>query len=275
VNVSVVTPSYKQLCYLKLCAASVSDQVGIDKEHVIQDGGTGAELDSWAASQPALKLYIEKDSGMYDAINRGLRRATGEICAYLNCDEQYLPGTLKKVAAFFESRPNIDVLFGDVILINPEGKPLSYRRTVLPTLRHIQLAHLNTPTCATFFRKTLLDRGFYFDPTWRSVGDAVWIENLLKAGVPMAVLHQPLAVFTQTGQNLGANSATRAEASRRRKSVGSAKIRTAAVVLQHRLRKALAGAYRPRHVKIEIFTPDSPNMRKRIAAWVGFGWRTE
>ena len=44
---------------------------------------------------------------MYDAINRGLRRASGEILAYLNCDEQYLPGALQEVAAFFEKHPEL------------------------------------------------------------------------------------------------------------------------------------------------------------------------
>ena len=40
-----------------------------------------------------VRAFVEKDQGMYDAVNRGLRRATGEMLAYLNCDEQYLPGT--------------------------------------------------------------------------------------------------------------------------------------------------------------------------------------
>ena len=46
----------------------------------------------------ACSAFIEKDGGMYDAVNRGYRRAQGDILAYLNCDEQYLPGALKTVA---------------------------------------------------------------------------------------------------------------------------------------------------------------------------------
>jgi glycosyltransferase involved in cell wall biosynthesis len=272
--ISVITPSFKQLEWLKLCAESVTDQVNVEKEHIIQDAGTGPEVEAWAAKRPSLKLYVEKDAGMYDAINRGLRRASGDICAYLNCDEQYLPNTLGKVDKFFAAHPEIDVLFGDVILINPQGRPISYRRTVLPSPLHLRRAPLNTATCATFFRRRLLGRGFYFDPEWKSAGDAVWMESLLRAKVPMAVLHQPLAVFTQTGQNLGANEIAYSEMLRRRGPAGSARVSAAAVILWHRLRKALAGAYWPRRVEIEIFTPDSPKQRKRIAASVGFGWRT-
>ena len=98
-----------------------------------------------------LKLIVERDAGMYDAINKGLRRANGEISAYLNCDEQYLPGALSKVVNFFEAHAEVDVLFADVILTNQEGQPISYRRTVLPKLGHTRLAHLNTLSCATFF----------------------------------------------------------------------------------------------------------------------------
>ena len=50
---------------------------------------------------------------MYDAINRGFARASGDIVCWLNSDEQYLEGTLAKVADYFETHPDIDVLFGD------------------------------------------------------------------------------------------------------------------------------------------------------------------
>src|ERR1700694_5003916 len=117
-KVSVVTPSFKQLPWLKLCVASVADQVGVEIEHIVQDAGTGGDLEIWAASQPSLRLFVEPDAGMYDAINRGLRRATGEICAYLNCDEQYLPGALQAVEKFFQSHPEVDMVFGDVVMVD-------------------------------------------------------------------------------------------------------------------------------------------------------------
>src|SRR5205814_1220274 len=156
--ISIVTPSFRQLEWLKLCAASVADQQGVGHEHIVQDAGTGPALEEWSRTTPNISLYVEKDEGMYDAINRGLRRSRGAICSYLNCDEQLLPGALARVASFFDTHPDVDVLFGDAILIDDRGNPLSYRRTVLPTLSHVRYAHLNTPTCATFFRRSLLDR---------------------------------------------------------------------------------------------------------------------
>jgi glycosyltransferase involved in cell wall biosynthesis len=273
-KVSVVTPSFRQLPWLKLCVASVAGQVGVEIEHIVQDAGTGADLEVWAASQPNLRLFVERDAGMYDAINRGLRRATGEICAYLNCDEQYLPRALFRVGEFFTTHPQVDVLFGDTILVDQHGQPLSYRRTVLPTQRHIRLAHLNTPTCSTFFRHRLLQRGFYFDPAWKDVGDGVWVEELLRNKVKMATLPEPLAVFTFTGENRSTLPLASKEGASRRAISGPAfGFRRSAAVLTHRIRKAVAGAYCRRHLEIDIFTMESPQKRQHLVGNnVGFGW---
>jgi glycosyltransferase involved in cell wall biosynthesis len=271
--ISIVTPSFRQLDWLRLAMASVADQEGIEVEHIIQDGGSEPKALASIVTSPIAHLFSEPDAGMYDAINRGLRRARGDICGYLNCDEQYLPGALAQVTKFFSAHPKVDVLFGDVILVDRQGQPLSYRRIVLPAQSHLQLAHLNTASCATFFRRNLLDRGFHFDPQWKAIGDLVWIESLLQAGVRMRTLHRPLAAFTFTGENLGATSLSVVEASRRRGAPAFGRARTAASVLLHRVRKALAGAYRHRRVEIALYIHEFPRERqRRIAENVGFGW---
>jgi len=118
---SIITPSFRQFEWLKLCAASIADQEGVTFEHIIQDAGTGPELEAWAVGQPGLRLYVEGDSGMYDAVNRGLRRARGEILAYLNCDEQYLPGALKAVHDYFARNPLIDAVLSDTVVTDSTG----------------------------------------------------------------------------------------------------------------------------------------------------------
>jgi glycosyltransferase involved in cell wall biosynthesis len=271
-KISIITPSFRQLKWLRLCAASVADQKDVPHEHIIQDAGSGPELDEWARTVPTVSLYVEKDAGMYDAINRGLGRARGAICSYLNSDEQLLPCALERVASFFEAHPDVDVLFGDAVLVDSEGNPISYRRTILPTLSHVRHAHLNTPTCATFFRRRLLDRGFFFDQKWKAIGDQVWMEQLLLANVPMATLPQPLAVFTFTGENLGSTTVSAQEVARRRGRISVMRGLKIAAVISHRLRKLFAGAYRPRHVDVQIYTLRSPSVRIRRAALVGFGW---
>ena len=274
---SVVTPSFKQLDWLKLCVASVADQEGVTFEHIVHDAGTGPELESWAASAGNLRLAVERDDGMYDAINRGLRRSRGEICSYLNCDEQYLPGTLKKVSDFFDANPGIDVLFADAVLIDCWGTPLSYRRAVIPDRLHTRLVHLNTLSCATFFRRSVVERGLLFNTEFKAIGDAVWVYTLLTNGVPMAVLPEPLAVFTFTGENLGAAEKSHKEMIQWRKSQNAppAFLRLP-VILLHRLRKFLAGAYFPRPCAIEIYTPGLVHKRTGFSVpRIGFGWPSQ
>src|SRR4051812_32476315 len=104
---SIVTPSFRQLDWLQLCVASVGDQTGVEVEHIVQDAGTEG-IGDFVQIGSHLRLFVEADAGMYDAINRGLRRATGQICAYLNSDEQYLPDALRKVAHVFAANPELD-----------------------------------------------------------------------------------------------------------------------------------------------------------------------
>jgi glycosyltransferase involved in cell wall biosynthesis len=181
-------------------------------EHIVQDAGTPG-IEDFAKEQGAnfyrdgelvfggrprgvsddlhgprgegysLTIYSEKDAGMYDAVNRGLRKGTGEICAYLNCDEQYLPGALHWVGRFFAESKKVEVLFGDVITISPDGKALCHRKASLPHPWHVMIAQLPIFTAATFFRSELVKKGLLFPDGWRDLGDAVWTIELRRRGV--------------------------------------------------------------------------------------------
>jgi glycosyltransferase involved in cell wall biosynthesis len=271
---SVITPSFQSSAWLRLCVESVADQAGVTFEHIVQDGGSTDGTGEWIGRDKRLRAFIEKDAGMYDAINRGLSRARGSICSYLNCDEQLLPGTLAKVDRFFAAHPDTDVLFGDAVLVDARGMPLSYRRIVLPSASHVRLVHLNTLSCSMFFRRRLIERGLLFDPTRRAIGDAVWISHLLAEQVRMATLHEPLAVFSFTGENLGASTASKREADEwRGKSSVSLALRSLFAKLQHRLRKGAAGAYFRRPISIAIYTFESPTVRLvRHNPAVGYSW---
>jgi glycosyltransferase involved in cell wall biosynthesis len=303
VRFSIITPSYRQLDWLGRCVASVRDQEfpGTPPphavEHIIQDAGTegieafardigaafhrdGARIDGppeTAGMAPApVRIYSERDSGMYDAVNRGLDRATGELCAYLNCDEQYLPGVLARVSAEFERCPDIDVFFGDMIVTDACGQPLSYRQTITPDPVHLRLHQLNTPTCATFFRRRVFDAGHRFPPDWKAIGDAVWMWGLLRAGVRTGLLGFPTSAFFLTGDNLSADPRALGEMCRWREAPdappGWKRIPAAAAF---RWRKWIAGAYRKRDVTLDIHLPGRPPGRHPVTARkLGTGWPT-
>jgi len=299
-TLTILTPSFRQLPWLRLCIASVQDQLGsgddptLDVEHVIQDGGSpdietfarevGAEfhrdgqcvLSAPSTNPPRVRLVIhsEPDSGMYDAINRGLAKSSGEICAWLNCDEQYLPGTLARVAELFRRDPKMDVLLGDAILTNSHHRPLSYRRIMVPSRWHTRLDHLHSLSCAMFFRRSALPSP-PLDPQWKVIGDAVLMDHFLSSGKRVVACKQPLAAYAFTGSNLSANP-SHGEHERWLAMDGGlpewARLARFGVVGMHRLRRLWHGAYGAFEVDSGLYTADSGQVRKRMAARLRGRW---
>jgi len=262
---SIVTPSFNGVRWLPLCLASVADQE-VPTEHLVQDGGsTDGTLEFLRhAPRPGVQVVSEPDRGMYDAVNRGLHRARGEFCAYLNCDEQYLPGTLRAVAEAFERHPGIEVLFADALVVDESGRYLCHRRALRPQRLHTLLAgNLAILTCATFFRREVFtERRLAFDPAWRALGDIDWVRRLLRARVPTMVLRRFTSAFTQTGGNLGWSEAGRVEMRRWHASIPRAlRWLRAPVVAHYRLRKVALGLYRQAPFTYRLYTTASPDRR--------------
>jgi len=264
VRLSIVTPSYRSSAWLKLCIASVADQP-VEVEHIVQDAGSDDGTLNWLPRDPRVQAFVEKDQGMYDGINRGLRRAGGDILAYLNCDEQYLPGALAAVAGFFERHPQVEVLFGDVVMVDAEGRYLYHRKMQTPLKYHTWTCQLSTLSCAMFFRRRIVfDDGLLFDPRLRDVGDGEWMVRLLQRGVRMAALGQFTSAFTCTGANMSTGANARRE---NRELCQSAPLWARQLkplfVLQHRLRRLFGGVYAQKPFAYEIFTQASPDRRQR------------
>src|SRR6266436_9139324 len=163
--ISIITPSFRNSRWLKLCIPSVADQ-GVEHEHIVQDSCSDDGTQNWLPTDPRVKAFIEKDRGMYDAVNRGLRRAQGDILAYINCDEQYLPGALASVRNYFQHNSDVEVVFADTIVVDPQGNYICHRRACLPGKYHSWVSgNLAILTCATFFRRSVIDRHqIFFNP---------------------------------------------------------------------------------------------------------------
>jgi glycosyltransferase involved in cell wall biosynthesis len=268
ITISIVTPSYRQANWLRLCAASVADQKapGLKVEHIVQDSLSGPDVAEAVRRFPSVQLVSEKDEGMYDAINRGWSKATGDILAWLNCDEQYLPGTLAMVADYFRTHPETELLFGDAIIVDNEGDYICSRQVLKPQLYHTLTCHLNTFSCSMFLRRDLLrDRRFKLDPYWKDVGDAVLISQMLRAKVRMAVVNQYLATFVDSGENRNLQPWARKESLEFRAQAPRwvQQVKTVWRVL-HRLRRWRHGHYHPKPFAYEIYTPSSPLQRLHI-----------
>lgn len=204
-KLSIITPSFNMLNHLKLCHASIADQKGVDWEHIVIDGGSTDGTLEWLKQMKNIRWISEKDNGMYDALNKGLKIAKGDILAYLNCDEQYLPGTLEKIREYFVSTPQIDILFGGSLLLNTDGRILGFRKVLVPRYSYIITSHLYNLSCAMFFRKSIIDNKFFFNDTLKAVADMDFVLRVLEFGFNPGYVNVFLSIFTMRGNNLGAS----------------------------------------------------------------------
>jgi glycosyltransferase involved in cell wall biosynthesis len=273
---SIVTPSFNPSHWLPMCIASVADQ-GVELEHIVQDAGSNDGTLDWLRTDTRVKAFIEKDGGMYDAVNRGLRRTTGDILAYLNCDEQYLPGALRSVDDYFRAHPGVDVVFGDFIVVNGACEYMFHRKVQTPMKYHTWVSHLPTLTCAMFFRRRIIDEyGEFFDTRFRDVGDAEWVLRLLRRGVRMGVMRQFTSVFAMTGENMS----SKPNAVRERKALQDsapfpARALKPLIILYHRLRRLAGGIYRQEPFSYRIYSKDRLASRATFeVAHPRFRWRT-
>lgn len=273
---SIVTPSYRNSAWLKLGVASVADQHGVQVEHIVQDSCSDDGTQDWLPHDPRVRAFIEKDTGMYDAINRGFQRATGDVLAYLNCDEQYLPGALAAVGEVFSSRPEIDVVVADSIVVDGEGEYLCHRCSLVPTVASLWV-RFPVLTSSLFFRRSVVhDQGIKFDPQWRAVGDAFFVGDLLQHGCRFALLPRFTSIFTDTGENLCSKPESLRERERRAAMVprGIRLIRPL-LLARHRLKMATRGAYTMAPFDFELYTHSNPKSRitrhvaKPTVVWPG------
>lgn len=124
-KISIITPSYNQKKYIQQAIDSVFAQRYPNLEFIIIDGGsTDGTVDvlKHYSGNPQFKWVSEHDAGQADAINKGLAMATGDIIAYLNSDDYYLPNTFASVVEFFDSHKKAMWVTGDYRIVDEKGK---------------------------------------------------------------------------------------------------------------------------------------------------------
>ncbi|HEU0297658.1 MAG TPA: glycosyltransferase family 2 protein [Anaerolineales bacterium] len=207
--VSIVTPSYNQAKYLEQTIQSVLGQDYAQIEYLVVDGGSTdgsveiikkyaiplesgsllpdkqkqvspsrASRDHGDASalQSSIDWWLsEKDSGQGEAINKGLGRANGEILAWLNSDDYYLPGTFSAMVKVFEENPDVVMVYGDMLAVDERGQTmnaLKYKQLSLQDLLCFQI--IGQPS--VFFRRDVLKETGGLDTTFHFLLDHhLWI----------------------------------------------------------------------------------------------------
>jgi GT2 family glycosyltransferase len=157
--VSIVTPSFNQASFLEQTMRSVLEQGYPRLEYFVVDGGsTDGSVDIIRHYADRLAGWVsEKDRGQADAIRKGMARASGEIVAWLNSDDFYLPDTVSSTVQTFRQYPDAVLVYGDMLAVDEEGQTLNllnYRQLSLEDLLRFQI--IGQP--AVFFRRDAYDR---------------------------------------------------------------------------------------------------------------------
>lgn len=175
--ISVITPSYQQAAYLEYTLQSVLAQDFGPIEYLVVDGGSrDGSLEVIRRYSNRLAWWVsEPDSGQAEAINKGLRRARGEVVAWLNSDDLYLPGALAEAVAALRAQPEAGMVYGDAITIDAQGRylnTLAFGDWGLAELMNFRI--ICQP--AVFMRRSVLERAGLLDPSYHFMLDHhLWV----------------------------------------------------------------------------------------------------
>jgi glycosyltransferase involved in cell wall biosynthesis len=218
----IVTPTYQSERFLAETIESVLSQVGDFSLHYhIQDGGSsdstvqiisGYEKRIGAGEFSSRKRSLRftwasgKDAGMYDAINRGFEKTSGEICAWINSDDVYLPGALANMNSAFTRFPELDWIKGVTRYIDDRSEVLSEGECFFYDRRWIRRGIYGNEAYfiqqdSVFWRRTLWEHAGPIDPALKLAGDfAVWYK--FAAITSLATLNVPVSAFRKVAGQL-------------------------------------------------------------------------
>jgi glycosyltransferase involved in cell wall biosynthesis len=162
-SISIVTPTLNAAGYLAECLASVHGQGVAGLQHVIVDGGSTDGTLEIARSFSHVAWLSLPGSKQAEAINVGLRGASGELVAWLNADDQYLPGALDFVAEQFSGDPALDVVYGDCEVIGADGQRLWWERPGPYNFRRMLRRGNYLAQPAVFLRRRVFEEIGYLD----------------------------------------------------------------------------------------------------------------
>ena len=184
-KISVVTAVMNGRETLPGALQSLMAQTHPDIEHVVQDGGSTDETVAYLRAQghPAMVLVSAPDTGIYDAINNGIRRASGDVIGLLHADDQLAaPDVLAAVAEALEE-PRIDGVYGDLQYVSRDDETRVIRHWKAGPYAQSRLKRGWMPPHPTLYlRREVFDRSGLYDTSYRISGDYDGMLRFLTTG---------------------------------------------------------------------------------------------
>jgi len=170
--ISIITPTFNSAATLRDTLDSVASQTYRPIEHLIADGGSKDATLAIIAEYPDTRCASEPDKGLYDAMNKGIARAQGEVVGILNSDDFYAhEEVLARVMQLFQD-PAIDAVYGDLHYVHPEHTHKIVRRWRSGPYRHAAWRRGWMPPHPAFFvRRRFYELYGLFDTSFRSAAD--------------------------------------------------------------------------------------------------------
>ena len=183
--VSIVTPSYQQADYLEATIQSVLNQEKVEIEYLIVDGGSrDGSREIIKTYEDALAWWVsEPDRGQADAINKGFRRSSGEILAWLNSDDLYLPKAVQHAVKVLDADPELGMVFGNAVSADQSGRLINYLRFGDRNLEDfLRFKMICQP--AVFMRREIVEMVGYLDSSYEFLLDHhLWIRIARKTKI--------------------------------------------------------------------------------------------
>jgi glycosyltransferase involved in cell wall biosynthesis len=200
-KISVITACLNAAGTIEQTLTSVLDQGYPNLEYIIVDGGsTDGTLDIIGKYRERLASVIsEPDDGIYDAFNKGLRLATGELIGILNADDFYAPWTLSTVSKAYIEQPIHDVYFGKVVLINVKNGKWILCSLGDPENLTYRMDERSPSHPAIFVPKKTYDKYGLYDRRYRIVGDWDYFLGLFLKGGSFCAIDSALTAFRTSG----------------------------------------------------------------------------
>ena len=187
--ISIVTPSYNQAAFLEQTIKSAIDQDYPRLEHILVDGAsTDDSLEIIKKYSAHFAWWVsEKDNGQADAINKGMSHAKGEIVAWLNSDDCYLPAAISTAVETFEANPEAVMVYGDMLAIDEKAfvtNTFNYRPLTLDDLLCFEI--IGQP--AVFMRREAFENASGLDTSFHFLLDhQLWIKIAMQG----QLVHMP------------------------------------------------------------------------------------
>ena len=210
-KISVITPVYNGEQFIRKTMDSIHSQSGdFELEHIVCDGLSTDRTLEIVKEYPATRVISRKDGGPFNAINYGMDLASGEVAAWLNADDVYLPGTLQKVADYFRDHENCQWLYGNCPIIDGQDREIRKLITCYKEFAGYFYSK-NTLLCenyinqpATFWRTDLIRRIGGLKSRYKAAWDyELWLR--MAEAAPAHHLHCDLAQFRRHEGSISEN----------------------------------------------------------------------